>query len=54
MTYYTSIERARMAAALARSDAAARRHRRRERIAAVLCVLALAAPALAVLWRLTA
>lgn len=54
MTYYTSTERARMAAALARSDAAARRHRRRERIAAVLCVLALACAAVVAFYAATA
>lgn len=42
MTYYTSTERARMAAALARSDAAARRAIIRARLACVACVVAAA------------
>ncbi len=53
MTYYTSTERARMAAALARSDAAARRAIIRERIAAGLCVVAVACAGLVAFYSAT-
>lgn len=53
MTYYTSTERARMAAALARSDADARRVRNRERIAAVLFCLLSAGAILSVFYGVT-
>lgn len=53
MTYYTSTERARMAAALARSDAAARRAIIRARLAAAACAAAIACGGLVALYAAT-